>query len=480
MMDNVNKNPEDEAENNEVESPVDGPTPDWMRLATSAGGSGSSLTEENTPAWLKSIRSGQGSASGKKQPEPPQPAAIQPAASADKGMSDLERLLAEEGIDLGSVAEERPEGSGGMSARDWLISTSSEEIIRNKLGTQPQAEEPAPPPAPPSAQAGDEGMSDWERLLAEEGIDLGSVAEERPEGSGAMSARDWLIATSSEEIIRNKLAAQPQPEPEPAPTPASPSFSDDKMVVESDLPDWLQEIADDVAEAEATEAAWPISKPEPPLPAPVAAKEDDMLVVEEELPDWLQEIAEDNIPITIPPTEEASPTPVPSDNLVVEEDLPDWLQDIAAEPDLTAEPETQPEPDFTAPSLPQSLAEDKMIVAGDLPDWLREVANEPEPPQESETVAPIPPTLSDDKMVVDEDLPDWLREVESGSTEDVILTQAGFEAVAPEPDELETDEDLPDWLREVEVSHLEDNLTLPPLNPSPICQPRNPRLLPPH
>jgi SsrA-binding protein len=59
MMDDVNKNPEDEAENKEVESPVDGPTPDWMRLATSAGGSGSSLTEENTPAWLKSIRAGQ-------------------------------------------------------------------------------------------------------------------------------------------------------------------------------------------------------------------------------------------------------------------------------------------------------------------------------------------------------------------------------------------------------------------------------------
>lgn len=557
MMDDVNKKPEDEAESDKIESPVDGPTPDWMRLATSAGGSGSSLTEENTPAWLKSIRAGQGGTSGKKQTEPPQPPPVQPSASADDGMSDLERLLAEEGIDLGSVTEERPEGSGGMSARDWLISTSSEEIIRNKLGAQPPVEEPPVPstPVPVPAPASDDSMSDWERLLAEEGIDLGAIEEERPEGSGGMSARDWLIATSSEEIIRNKLGAQPEPEEPPAPPPSA-SFSDDKMVVESDLPDWLQEIADDVAEAEASEAAWPVGEPEAPVPSPIGAKEDDMLVVTEDLPDWLQEMAEDtSIAPTMPeevsspapigtftaaedkmvveedlpdwlrdiaedevsfeqaqPTPAASQTPTPlaetdlpsfdadkmvveedlpdwlqdlaeedtappltepeetstapvfTDNLIIEEGLPDWLQNIAEEPEAATEPPIQPEPDFTAP-LPQSLAEDKMIVADDLPDWLREVADEAEPLQEPEIVASIPPAPSSDKMVVDEDLPDWLREVETDSTEDVVLTQSGFEAVTPELSELESEDDLPDWLREVEVSHLEDNLTLPPPKP---------------
>lgn len=553
-MDDVNKNPKDEAEGNEIESPVDGPTPDWMRLATSAGGSGSSLTEENTPAWLKSIRAGQGMTQEKKPTEPPPPA--QPAAQADEGLSDLERLLAEEGIDLGSVAEERPEGSGDMSARDWLISTSSEEIIRNKLGAPPPAKEPpAPPlPSPAPAPASDERMSDWERLLAEEGIDLGAVGEERPEGAGGMSARDWLIATSSEEIIRNKLGAQPLAEEAPAPLPSA-SFSDDKMVVESDLPDWLQEIADDVAEAEASEMSWPVSEPEPPLPSPVAAKESDMLVVEEELPDWLQEMADDSSvtptsepltplpsanalvpeedkmvveedlpdwlrdiaddearpsaeepkPVTadfeapaplpeaappsftadkmvveedlpdwlqdlaeeetapeLPPVEEPSIVSATADQMVVEGELPDWLQEIAEESDLAAEPPL-PEPDFTAaPPSPHSLAEDKMIVAEDLPDWLREAADKTEPGQEPEASLSVPAAPSADKMIVDEDLPDWLREVETGSTEDVILTQTGFEAVPSELDELESDEDLPDWLREVEVSNLEDNLTLPP------------------
>src|SRR5688572_19309818 len=110
-MDNLNKKPEDDTPGDEIESPVDGPTPDWMRLATSAG-SDSSLTEENTPAWLKSIRAGQSLAKDPKSTEA-KPATEPPAtqAAADDTMSDLERLLAEEGIDLSSVAEDRPEGS---------------------------------------------------------------------------------------------------------------------------------------------------------------------------------------------------------------------------------------------------------------------------------------------------------------------------------------------------------------------------------
>src|SRR3712207_7063481 len=43
-------------------------------------------------------------------------------------------LFRSEGIDLGSVAEERPEGAEGMSARDWMISTSDDEMIRKRVG----------------------------------------------------------------------------------------------------------------------------------------------------------------------------------------------------------------------------------------------------------------------------------------------------------------------------------------------------------
>src|SRR5262245_15124033 len=98
---------------NDIESPNEGPTPDWMRLATSGSGS-PSLTEENTPDWLKKIRSGKNVPKQEPAPEPkkaPPPAPKPSQEDPYAGMSDLERLLAEEGIELGSVAEERPEGS---------------------------------------------------------------------------------------------------------------------------------------------------------------------------------------------------------------------------------------------------------------------------------------------------------------------------------------------------------------------------------
>lgn len=56
---------------------------------------------------------------------------------------------------------------------------------------------------PPGAQATTEGvLSDLERLLAEEGIDLNSVADAPPAEAQGMSAKEWLIASSDDELIR--------------------------------------------------------------------------------------------------------------------------------------------------------------------------------------------------------------------------------------------------------------------------------------
>ncbi|MCL4299297.1 MAG: hypothetical protein KJ077_26420 [Anaerolineae bacterium] len=506
-MDDLKKNPEDEVEGNEVESPADGPMPDWMRLATS-GGSGSSLTEENTPAWLKSIRSGQG-LSKDKPTEPAQPAPP-PSQASDDSLSDLERLLAEEGIDLNTVAEERPEGAEDMSARDWLIATSSEEIIRNKLGAQPAEEEAAPPPvptiappdtppSPPQAlQASDDSLSDLERLLREEGIELGSVTEERPEGAGGMSARDWLIATSSEEIIRNKLGAQPvEEEPAPPPAPATPppnsSLSDDKMVVEEDLPDWLQEIAADASEVEPSLAF------DTALDEPAGPTEEGQFVVEEELPDWLRDMAEEPVAAAEPeePLTPAAPASFADDKMVVEEDLPDWLKDMAEEPaaaDIGTAPPVQkppissvddglvveedlpdwlreaaepveadlPEPDWTD-SAPAEA--DKMVIQEDLPDWLQEIAEEPALPAELNVTGLAAPTLpfqAEDKTVVEEDLPDWLREA---ATDSAAAPEPELPPSPPTPistDKMVVEEDLPDWLREVEVGSSESEVMAAP------------------
>ena len=107
-MSNSDVSPENGSSENEIESPVDGPTPDWMKMATSASSSGPSLTEENTPDWLKAIKTGKGT------PQKEPPAKTETEDDPYAGMSDLERLLAEEGIDLGTVSEERPEEAAAV------------------------------------------------------------------------------------------------------------------------------------------------------------------------------------------------------------------------------------------------------------------------------------------------------------------------------------------------------------------------------
>jgi hypothetical protein len=408
-MSDSNKNDPSE---NEIESPVDGPIPDWMRMAT-ASSSSPSLTEETTPDWLKAIQSGKSPSKSEPAPEPAE------TEDSYAGMSDLERLLAEEGIDLGSVAEERPSGASGMSVRDWMISTSEDEMIRKKVGAEPlEEEEEALIPEPAETEDSYAGMSDLERLLAEEGIDLGSVAEERPSGASGMSVRDWMISTSEDEMIRKKVGAEPLEEEEEALIPEEPipaaqpvqAKEDDKMVVEEDLPDWLREV--DLEEETSA------------VPAPTTASGyDDKIVAEEDLPDWLRDTEEE-------------PTPIEFGG---DEGLPDWLRDTEEE---------EAEAPVGAAISEAGSEDDKMIVEDDLPDWLRDV--EEEPASVSEPVAAV--TAKDDKLVVEEDLPDWLRDVEEESlapsfAETVAATEAG---------DLVAEEELPDWLRDVQEEEAEE------------------------
>jgi hypothetical protein len=437
-------NLENDSEDEEIESPVDGPPPDWMRAATSS--KQSSFSEEKAPDWLKSIRAGKGGSSPTPEPMPESEATSLSASIEDEGMSDLERLLAEEGIDLGTVAEERPEGSEGMSAKDWLIATSDDDLVRKRLDTEPLAEtvvsKPAPPVEQPTALAEeDDGMSDLERLLAEEGIDLNTVAEERPEGSEGMSAKDWLISTSDDDLVRKRLDTEPMAEvtpPEPAPTVSSPPLSGDKLVVEDDLPDWLQELSDDNEPAFAEVAA-----PAATTPTPAPVEEDDLMVVEDDLPDWLQELSDDDELLLSEEgekVEEEKVTPIAEavttaedegDKMVVSEDLPDWLQEVE-DIEVVAAPAAQ------SASSPTD---------DDLPDWLNEAEFEPE----AEPVA-ISSRDAGDDSIEEEGLPDWLQEVED---EAVGPPVAG---VAETPD----GEELPDWLQEVQQEQEEAKATPTP------------------
>ena len=83
----------------EIESPADGPMPDWMKSAAASGDS-SSMDEGNVPDWLQTIRSGDTVDADSATPAATAASGTSEASSADDEMSDLERLLAEEGIDL--------------------------------------------------------------------------------------------------------------------------------------------------------------------------------------------------------------------------------------------------------------------------------------------------------------------------------------------------------------------------------------------
>ncbi|GAB4427590.1 MAG: hypothetical protein Kow0031_07650 [Anaerolineae bacterium] len=402
---------------------MDGPTPDWMKMAT-ASSNQPTLTEENTPDWLKDIQGGRTVASESTTPAP----------AEDDEMSDLERLLAEEGIDLNSVEDDVPPEAAGMSARDWMIATSDDEVIRKRIGDSTFGIEPAA--AEPALDGGDDdpfaGMSDLERLLAEEGVDLSSVEDDVPPEAAGMSARDWMISTSDDEMIRKRIGATSFGEQEPeaalgaeTPEPEAPAGADE------DLPDWLQEIQDEpeleVAEALVVEDDLPDwLQDEDETAEVIAAAEDDMMVVEEDLPDWLQDVEEAE-----PTFEPALASTAEDDKMVVEEDLPDWLRDVA-EDEVVAEAAGEP-----------GQAEDE----DGLPDWLRDVEDEVAAEVEAEPVAVAESAAEDDMMVVEEDLPDWLRDVAeeepAGEAEEAVAALA-------EDDKMVVEEDLPDWLRDVE------------------------------
>ena len=439
--------------NSELDSPSGGNTPDWMRMAASETGGNSSLTEENTPDWLKSIQSGQ-------------PAGKRPKPTTDPfaGMSDLERLLAEEGIDLGAVEEDSPEGLEGMSARDWLISTSDDELVRNRKGrgeeidlSMPQTSAAA---ADSSAAASEDddpyaGMSDLDRLLAEEGIDLGGIKETRPAGSEKMSARDWLISTSDDELVRNSgknsavldlslppnmasttktpppaaskgtATAKPTPPPTPAksapvaakttPPPSKPivaAIEDDPYAGMSDLDRLLME------EGISMEA---VKDNRPTESQGMSARDFLMSTSEDELIRKRVGRKEDvDLSLANTPTKAA---PVAAKQ--VEAELPDWLAETEDEPAETP---------FTADGSTISPEDDLMIDSDDLPDWLKA--------DDEETAAPatMPSNFAMAQSDEDDELPDWLMADDNEAEPATPQTKLAAMAASDEDDEL------PDWL----------------------------------
>ncbi len=403
---NINPDPDNEEE---IESPTDGPPPDWMKTATSSAGS--SFKENEAPEWLRNIRSGKGvsAESGAKA----EPAGDKPEAGFGETLSDLERLLAEEGIDLTGVADDRPEGAEGMSVKDWMIATSDDEIIRRKVGAEPIEEAATPAPAE---------EPEWSPAPALE-FAPNVLEEELP---------DWLREISDEVETSPPLVAPL----EARPVAAKPADEAGVLPGDEDLPDWLREVSEQVQ----ADVPAVVSETRP------VAEVDDLMLRDEGLPDWLQGISDEPAAVAEPLGE--PDLGVDFEAAEVDEDAPAWLEEVEEEEDQTL--------------VLTATSDDKFVVTDELPSWLREVdedqAESPVVPAEPEPEPILPEVPSETEAdMLEEELPDWLQEADE-SVLDIDLGPDFEPAPYPITDSTDTaidEENLPDWLRDVQEAEVE-------------------------
>jgi len=357
---------------------------------------------------------------------------------------------------------------------DWL-----RDLVARASESQESTEEPA------SAEPGE--VPDWLQELRPEASE---EPQETPPASGKVP--DWLAEITqqgppadtepqAQEPGEQKAPPTPPSKPEePAPSVLEPISG---AVEESEVPDWLREIAAgepvpaDTAEPAAEAPPSPPEAGEPVTPAEegralweqILAEEGVDLASAEEAPppeaegmtaeEWLRSTgevaaarAETAAPAEPAPTAEAPPEPE-------EAGLPDWLRELEAPTAEEAEPLT------AAPEAAEPVAGQAEAEAGELPDWLRELK---EPTPEAEPPVGAPPLEERVEVEVDEEgLPDWLRqppaevaaEAPAGEAESATEvpdwlkaleseTMPLAEPTAEEPIELETGE-MPEWLDEV-------------------------------
>ena len=207
--------------------------------------------------------------------------------------------------------------------------------------------------------------------------------------------------------------------------------SSDNGIVEDDLPDWLQEVQQEVDETLTISDLLPTAEG-------VGEAEDDG-GEKDKLPDWIREIeiepeAEefsqttdaDAEPGATGPTLETAVDKDGANELAAEEDLPDWLRDVEGD-------EVTPQPIEAAEE--------------DLPDWLRDVEEDEATLQPTEAAEVAKPVLEAipidklDKLLVEKDLPHQ-REVEEDSNK---LPEPTIAEPKPEDDKVEqADESQPD------------------------------------
>lgn len=448
--------------------------PDWLQgvgddlleeeedqVAASGSPERDSVEEDETPAWLENLV-----ARAEETKEPGEPVPTEPGEMPDW----LQELRPE-------VPEQAPADS---STPDWLTSIAA--------GETPDEAESESAPGPPESVPTPITSEAQQRDHPDEWLE----SDEQPESSE--TAAEPTATAEEGRALWEQLSAEevPPPEAEVEETTTPPLAEEAEssvlepvsdIVEESDVPDWLREIANgeaapsDEAEPPATTAAalpevevdqaglpdWlrdfekPVAEEkeaEAQSVSPEAAGEP-MVEVDEGRALWEQILAEEGVDLTS--AEEMLPSE--AEGMTAEE----WLRstaDLAATPSppTAAEPATEQPPveEAEMPTIPVAETE---VGEAELPDWLREVAaGELASTEEGE---PGPPTAG-------VELPGWLRELQEPEAEVEPLAEAVTpEAVDETEEALEVEVDeagLPDWLREPSIEAAES--LEPELGPS--------------
>jgi tetratricopeptide (TPR) repeat protein len=404
-----------------------------------------SVEEDETPAWLENLV-----ARAEETKEPGEPVPTEPGEMPDW----LQELRPE-------VPEEAPVDS---STPDWSTSITAGETP-GEAESAPGPPESVPTPITFEAQQRDH-PDEW------------AGSDEQPESSE--TAAEPTATAEEGRALWEQISAEevPPPEAEVEET-TTPSLAEEAessvlepvsdIVEESDVPDWLREIA--AGEVAPSDEAEPLATTAAALP--------EVEVDESGLPDWLRDfdkpVSEEKEPEAQPVSPEATGEPLGEvdegralweqilaeegvDLTSAEEMLPseaegmtaeEWLRstaDLAATPSLPAV-EQPPVEAAETPTIPVAETE-----AGEAepPDWLREVAAGELP--STEEGEPGPPTAR-------VELPEWLRELQEPEAEVEPLAEAVTpEAVDETEEALEVEVDeagLPDWLREPSIEAVE-------------------------
>jgi hypothetical protein len=399
--------------------------------------------EDNLPPWLEEVDTEEATATDTTSEEVP---STELAAEDDEDDDLWKQILAEEGLDLEEVPEDRPEGAENMSVRDWIAATSEESPL-----AQPGRPADAAPDAPPAEEPEPEPLQlEDDKALAED--ELPDWLRDEQPLEAEESVFSWLSDETTYEETADEAVEAVTAGTDSAEADEDDGEEDDGIVVTEELPDWLRE--DQPVQASAETPAWledesteaeVEEETETPSLETTAAPDldDDGMVVTEELPDWLrdEQLAEESTPSlswlsdestyddslaeaeveTVDVTDRADEDEL-SDSDV--EELPDWLQEeVEDEGELSFAAETEETTQPTAESSTVSLEDDGIVDVEGLPDWLRD--------EESVTVG--------EEEGTDKEVPDWLADV----TEDDSVTVSDEELDLAEAE-------IPDWLQEVE------------------------------